>query len=470
MQIDREGRIRGLLAESAESSADRTAWTFRIREGFVWSDSRPVLPEDVRFSILLTGRFTPSSAWIQNSMIECRTFSDGRILFRFREPQPGLELEFCAYRILPRHIWEKWPDPHTRRSPGPYVGYGPFILQNADPAAGIIRFRRNPHWLGRTPFLEGFDIHVYHNPDVLSLALRKGEIDAYFHYAGSFPYAHMEGLESAGRFEFLEAGGGSLIFMAANLSRPPASDPTLRRALAAAINPSELIRLDALGRAAPPRIGFVPPDFPGAKATPRLERDLNRAGRLLDAGGYRDLDGDGLRESPDGTRLELKLITRRPYARLAELLAGQLAAAGLRMSYRAVDLPTWQSLRDRGAFDLSLSRTTPWGMRMHAGLGTGYLDSRRTGAGVIGTIRDPVFHRLCDALMSARDPEERENTAFRVQDYYADRLPVLALYQPRIYIPVSRDWTGWSVNPLYGFYNLDTFLDLRPSDSTTPRQ
>jgi len=460
MRMDSEGRIRGRLARNVEASPDRTEWRFRIRDDFFWSDGRPVTAEDVRFSIELTGRYSPSEAWIRRSLVEARTQPGEWVVFRFREPKPHLDLEFCAYRILPRHIWKEFQDPRLFQSSGPLVGCGAFIIRSVDIAAGVVQFRRNPFWKGRPPFLDGFDVHLYHNTDVLALGLRRGELDTVFLYAGSFPYPLLPGLK-AGGFELLDSGGGGLIYLGINLDRPPGSIPLFRQALAFAIDYSELIRLDALGRASPPRRGFVPPGFPGYTPGEPLGFDPVRAARLLERAGCRDRDGDGVREAPDGAPMRLELIARRDYGRLAELIKNQLSESGLNLLLRIVDTATWQSLKDRGAFHLSLSRTTPWGMRMHAGWGSGYFDYRRSGAGVIGTIKDPEFLSLCDRLQRTVQPGEIEKLAGRMQEYYARTLPALALYEPDIILPVPRSWTGWLINPLNGFYNMETFLNLR---------
>jgi peptide/nickel transport system substrate-binding protein len=48
-----------------------------------------------------------------------------------------------------------------------------------------------------------------------------------------------------------------------------------------------------------------------------------------------------------------------------------------------------------------------------------------------------------------------------VQDYYARFLPAIALYWSRTIIPYQKRFSGWSLNPLYGLYNIQNFLSLR---------
>jgi peptide/nickel transport system substrate-binding protein len=100
-------------------------------------------------------------------------------------------------------------------------------------------------------------------------------------------------------------------------------------------------------------------------------------------------------------------------------------------------------------------------MLMYANWATGYFDSRRTGEGVLHTVDDPAFLKLCDNILSTKDEGELEKFAQKVQDYYAQNLPAIALYWSRIVIPYKKKFSGWSPNPLYGIYNIKNFLQLR---------
>jgi peptide/nickel transport system substrate-binding protein len=99
-------------------------------------------------------------------------------------------------------------------------------------------------------------------------------------------------------------------------------------------------------------------------------------------------------------------------------------------------------------------------MLMHAGWGSGYFDSRRSGRGVLHTVDDPAFLDLCDSVLKSTDPKERRNLGKKIQDYYAEQLPAAALYWNLIITPANDRFSGWKPDPLYGIYNTDTFLSL----------
>jgi peptide/nickel transport system substrate-binding protein len=102
-------------------------------------------------------------------------------------------------------------------------------------------------------------------------------------------------------------------------------------------------------------------------------------------------------------------------------------------------------------------------MLMHANWATGYFDVRRSGEGVLHTVDDPAFLKLCNDILATKDEGELEKYAQKVQDYYTKNLPAIALYWSRIVIPYQKKFSGWSPNPLYGIYNIKNFLRLRIS-------
>jgi peptide/nickel transport system substrate-binding protein len=145
-------------------------------------------------------------------------------------------------------------------------------------------------------------------------------------------------------------------------------------------------------------------------------------------------------------------------ARLAELVKDYLEAIGLKIDLKAVERSSWVNLKDNYRYDMIISRTTPWGMVMHANWGTGYFDTRRSGEGVMHTVDDPAFLEICDGILSTLDEERLETYAHRLQDYYSENLPAIALFWNIIVTPYNRTYSGWVFDHLYGLYNIDSFL------------
>jgi ABC-type transport system substrate-binding protein len=126
----------------------------------------------------------------------------------------------------------------------------------------------------------------------------------------------------------------------------------LRRAISMGYNNAEGIRVLLKGRAAP-AYGPVPPDIAGFDDNLRTNAQLYdpaAARALLDRFGYKDRDGDGYREMPDGKPLVLeRWSTPNSAARQAdELWERNMKAIGLRIVFKKDRVPELRKMARLG--------------------------------------------------------------------------------------------------------------------------
>ena len=453
------GSIAGLTAKSYDVSEDGKTWTFYINDDLYWSDGEKFTSEDVEFTFDYLAENYPAAGWIKNT-VDSIAVEDDAVVFNLNKPYSRLNLEFATYPILPKHIWETVDKPMEYTNEGEIVGFGPFVISKTDLSSGVIYFEKNPYWKGAAPKFGSLEIHTFANADVLALALEKGEVDAYYKYAGTYPYESMQNLKDTGDFDFVETDNIGLVFLAMNLQKEPMSDKSFREAVSYAINYDEILDIDALGYGQAPNAGFVPPSMNNFKETSKLEYNIDEAKSILKRAGYNDTNGNGIIEDKDGKDIKLTFLTRSAYQRTTELMAEYLKALGIDSELKTVDSSTWIKEKDAGEYDLTVTRSTPWGMLMHASWGTGYFDSRRTGEGVFHVLDDPVFLNLCDDILKATNEDQLQDYAYQLQDYYAENLPAVALYWNLVETPYNRAWNGWYSDPLYGIFNVDNFLSV----------
>jgi peptide/nickel transport system substrate-binding protein len=460
MKMTSDGKVVGLTAKSAEVSEDGKTWRFLIKDDLFWSDGEKLTPEDVKFTFDYLAKNDPAADWMSTT-IESISIDNGAVVFKLNKPYSRLSLEFATYPILDKRLWENIEKPIEYTNEGEMPGFGPFYIAKTDLGAGVIYFKKNPYWKGTQPKFDSIEIHTYSNIDVLSLALQKGDVDAYYKYGWmSYPYASIQRLKDTGNFDFVETDNTGMIFLGMNLKNEPMSDLSFRKAVSYALNYSEMLKLDALGYGQVPNAGFVPPSMAYFKETPRLEYNLTKAKEILADAGYKDSNGDGILEGKDGKDIKLNFLARTDYPRVNELVIGYLKDLGIECDEKSVDSSTWIKQKDAYGYDLTITRSTPWGMLMHANWGTGYFDSRRTGAGVLHVLDDPAFQKLCDDIMASTSDPQLEDYAAEVQDYYAENLPGIALYWNKVETPYNKAFDGWYSDPLYGIFNVDNFLSV----------
>lgn len=456
MQMSEDGKIIGRLADHYEVSENHKEWTFYIRDDLYWSDGVKVTPEDVRFSMLYYGEKDPAGRWI-NDTLESSSVSENNnsVTFKFNKPYTRIDLEFTTYMIIPKHIWESIENPMEYSSKGPYVGCGPYYIESVDLNTARLIFHKNPYWKGKTCTFDKVEVDWYASEDAACLALEKGEADTYYKYASSYPYANIERLEKTGDFSFVEKDSTGICYLGITLNEAPRSDLQFRKSLAYAINYEELMQFDTLGYGSVPNKGLVPPGMEYYKPTEKCTYDPEKAREILKKAGYEDRNGNGIVEDKKGKDILLELMICPGYERDAELFQEYFRAVGIDIEVENVDQNTYMDRKDTSRYELVFSRTTPWGMLMHSGLGTGYFDSRR-----YGYIEDPAFTGLCDQILNTTDSDTLCSCAYSLQDYYAEELPVIPVYWKKVVTPYNKRFEGWHYNNLDGIYTLDTFLDL----------
>lgn len=428
-------------------------WTFDLVTNATWHDGKPVTPEDVQFTFRYIAEHNLPSRWIAE-MIERIEIKGRRITFRLKRPySPFLVNAGFVVRILPRHIWEGIADPLKASEPGMAIGCGPFVLDILDRSSGTIRFRASPFYYGPRPKMKVVEYRMFKNLDVLSLALKKHEVDTYYNYASGLPSPYMHSLHDDPGLACLEAQSvGIPAVLGFNLDKPLLKRLAVRRAIALALDYRQLNASLMGGRGMIPGPGLVPPSLPYHTEFPAWEQDLQESRRILSAEGLADShknQGSGDRKDQ---KITLTLLARSDLwgdSQIVKLLAHDLEQVGIRLTVRSVDLSTWQALLNQGRYDLVLFRTTPWGMMMHAGYGTGYFDSRTKGANMC-RLQDPEFFRLCDNILSEMQPARRERLYRRLQKYYAGQLPAVALCWGKNFYPYWSVWEGFQVNHLEG--------------------
>ena len=255
------------------------------------------------------------------------------------------------YRRSTRIVLEANPD----FRPMTYTPAGP-IPATSQPAAAALKGRA-------LPIAGRIEISVIEEGQARFLAFMNREIDL-------LDILPIEFTEQA-----LDANGGILPALAAKgivhdvLLRPNTwwtyfnmKDPVvggytpekiaLRRAIGMGYNNDEAIRVLLKGRATPAK-GPIPPDIAGydpALKTDAQVYDPVAARALLDKFGYKDRDGDGYREAPDGKPLTLeRWSTPNSAARQGdELWERNMKAIGLRMVFKKDRVPELRKMARLG--------------------------------------------------------------------------------------------------------------------------
>jgi peptide/nickel transport system substrate-binding protein len=329
------------LATAWTWNEDGTELTFPLRQGVTWHDGKPFTARDVKCTWdLLAGRaaeqlrVNPRKPWYRN-LDEVTTNGDYEVTFHLHRPQPSfLALLATGFSpVYPCHV-----SPRAMRSHP--IGTGPFKFAEFKPNEYIRVVKNSNYWKKGYPYLDGIEHTVVRNRSTVILAFISGKYDLTF--AGSVSVPLMHDIETQMPEAICDLPPGSVSTnLIVNFSKPPFSDPVLRRAMALSLDRQAFVDILSEGKgtiaasmqAPPGGLWGLPPEqlrsLPGYG-----ERDANRAEarRLMQQLGY----------GPDN-RLKVKVSTRDvpPYRDPAVILVDQLKQVFIDGEIETIDTTSW---------------------------------------------------------------------------------------------------------------------------------
>ena len=304
------------------------------------------------------------------------------------------------------HDWTYSDNPEEYINAGPYVDSAAYYVKSVDINSATLVLAVNPKWKGDAPYYGTVELHWFATEDAAILAMLGGECDTYWKYGASFPTSSLALLNSSEKFTTVETPSLKMTYIGFNtISSDVRSDLAFRKAIAYALKYDELVEIGASGYALSANSGFIPNGVPYYKNTAANIYNLATAKLMLDAAGYKYVNGDGIREDTNGSALTVTLLARNKVA--GELIKEYLEKARLKVEYKfASDLNAWIELKDAHAYDIAYNGITAKGMMMDSSWATGYFASNTVGAGKLQNVDDPVFLELWAKIATAPDGDE----------------------------------------------------------------
>lgn len=302
------------LATSWDISDDGLTYTFYLREDSRRHDGQPVTAEDVAFAVMsilapdYTGPdFSDWSVLVGAEEVKAgetteaagvQVIDDHTIAFTLKEPNAPFLVNTVGGEPLiplPKHLLEGEDMATTDFNVAP-LGNGPYKFVSWEVGNEFI-MEANPDWWGGEPAVKRVVHRVIPDSQTLVVALEAGEID------GSL-YALPTVAESLQQQENLKVMVVPFNFpdgFKYNLNHPVLADMAVRQAIAHAVDNETFASefLLGLGEAG---LGPVAPGIWAYNTNLQAaEYNPDLAIQLLEAAGWVDSDGDGIREK-DGVR------------------------------------------------------------------------------------------------------------------------------------------------------------------------
>ena len=362
------------LAESWEASNNGKTYTYTLREGLEWSDGQPLTARDIAFTVnrARTEEWLNHSATVQN--LTAKAIDDRTVEITSSVNDP--KLPTMDVYILPEHIWGKLDkDEITKYDALDGVGSGPFTLAEFK-RGQFWRLTANENYWGGRPEVDEVIFRLFNNPDAMVAALKQGEIDA----AHDVPTNSFEDVGSTEGIVAIQGQQGGFDEISVNGGRPesqrvdgignghPAlSDIRFRQAIAHAIDKETIIDRVLVGLGTPATTispSANPSWIPEIPENEQYAFDLEKAKQILEDAGYKDTNGNGIREMPGGgDDINLVYAVRtesQVAAPVAEFVSGWLKDIGIGTTLKPMNDSTLIEVIGKGDYDLFHWGWTPF--------------------------------------------------------------------------------------------------------------
>jgi peptide/nickel transport system substrate-binding protein len=475
------------LATEWSSSEDGLTWTMTIRDDAVFQDGTPLTAEDVAFSMNLykeTEAFPFLPSYVE-PFTSIEATDETTVTLTLETPISNFEPSMAFIYVLPKHIWEGVEDP-VEFSNEEMIGSGPFSLVAADQGVSVELAANTEYW-GTPANVDGVIFQTLEADDARVTALTTGQIDAML----DVPETAIPTLTNTENvFVHIAdvAAGGSLTDIIFNITadedcppedgvcsgHPALKDLEVRKALAHATDKQQLLTVATAGTGSP-GLSLVPPGL-GDYYASEIEDyafDIDEANSILDAAGYEDTDGDGIREClPDQDCETGDLTFRFNYptdattgARESEVIQETWQQIGVAINVQPLEADTLTSVCCPG-FDYDVIMWG-WGSDPDPAflLGVALCSEIPSGFSESGYC-DEDYDALYDAQAVELDRDARVDLIHQMQQKLMDDLPyIIPYYYPTIEVWRTDTFTGWlDDNPTLGLEDPSSLTVIRPSE------
>ena len=357
------------LAHKWEKKEGGRVYIFHLRRNVRWSDGEPFTADDVVFTyrdIYLNPQIPNSTGdmfrGILKSQEDIKNFvrKIDKYTVEFKLPEAFAPfLSALSAPILPKHKLEKFVKEgnfmtawNVNTDPKDIVGTGPYRLKRYIKGV-MVEYEANPYYYeydnsGRQlPYIKRKIGYIVQDPDTALLKYSLGEID----YMGVRPQdvLFMSRVKNTILYDLGPTPSTTfLVFNQNPNSKVPKhklrwfQNREFRRAISHAIDREGICYLVYNGLADPLYGPITPANRPyyTEGLFPVYEYNLKKARAILESLGFKDRNGDGWLEDPEGNTLEIVLLTNagnKEREAIGNMIKEDLEKIGIKVIFRPID-------------------------------------------------------------------------------------------------------------------------------------
>lgn len=411
VDVDFDGNLKPGLATAWECLSP-TAWKFTLRPGVRFHDGTSLDSKAVKF---VFERLAANSKLIPISSVETPT--NNEVVINTTRPFVAMPA-YCATSTTAIYAPGSVQDGKFTKP----VGTGPYQFMEYTPDKGVYCQAFQSYWKGVPNFREVINRHI---PDGQTrvMALQSGEVDL----IRMVPPASAKVLASNPDFVVQTAPIARTRQIIFNTGKAPLDDLNVRQAINYAIDRKAIVNSVLEGHGEP-AVGLFPPNLPwGSPNLKGYSYEPGKAGDLLEKTGWKDVDGDGVRENK-GNKLELVLETygdRPELPLIAQVVQSQLGAVGIRVKIETKEYGAIEKTLTAKKYDMVLmARGLAFTPDPSVALDDFKSDSKSTWR---PNYANPRVDNLLEQALGTTDEKKRKELYEQVQEIIEQDAPVAFL-------------------------------------------
>jgi peptide/nickel transport system substrate-binding protein len=428
VRLDPQYNVVPAIAKSWEFSADGLTLTFKLDPNAKFSTGAAVTSDDVKASFTrILDEATAAAARANFTSIQSMDTPDpGTIVFHLSQPDAPILIAMSttnasivpASEIAAGTIGTK------------AIGSGPFKLDEWDPNSKEV-FSANPNWAGGKTGVDGITISVLPSESAILDSLRANQTDfALFNDPTVATLVPNEQNMTLNRIP-----GLAYNVLQLNPSRPPMDNQKVRQAISCAVNRQEIIDTALVGE------GKVtgPLTMPAYADDPSTlfcyKQDVDKAKALMKEAGQEA-----------GFSVDVIAATGEPpYAvNEAQVLQSQLAAIGIKLNIKTMDLKPYVDTWLKGDFDMAVAqnggRPDPYPMYNRYFTKNGNLIK-------VSNYLDDTLDSLMQQGRVETDPAKRKPIFQQFEQHLAEAAPWVWISTTTTYTANLNTVKGYAINP-----------------------
>lgn len=358
-----QGKTHWRLAESFTYADDSQSMTIKLKEGLSWSDGQALDADDLLFTLQI-GRddvkMDKTGQWANGVIKQVSKVDNSTVKIDFNEVNTTLDWYLASLLIVPEHVFAAVKDKTTFKNPTP-VGSGP-ITEVKTVRSNQIEICRNPNYYKAAeglPYLDCIKFRQYSDNSQIQPALMADEIDWGSNFIADVDKTYVKPSPETHGYWY---PANDLWNLYTNTRKAPFNNVEFRKAISMAIDRATIVDLATYGYATAEEtvVGI------GQFHVNSMDKEINSqyaylaqydpeaAKEILNKAGYKDVDGDGMRENPDGSRIEFNIDIVSGWTdaiQVVQIVTEYLAEVGIRAKTHSVDWSAYDRALKDGTYD-----------------------------------------------------------------------------------------------------------------------